>query len=207
MNTKKQIANLAKMKLNELQAKYAEVIGKETRSHNKTFLIRKITEALQATVGGAGEKSADLGASTTTETAVATDTAATPAPAAEQVLEKSGEKLTKLTVPELQARYLEVVGRPTGSSNKEYLIWKIREARKGRIPVGPRKSANREGCTFKILPLRMDASVVDKLDGAWKRQGLRSRMDLFRKALHDYMASVGENEVAALLTDAAGGKQ
>jgi hypothetical protein len=35
-----------------------------------------------------------------------------------------------------------------------------------------------------------------------KRQGLHSRTDLFRKSLHAYLASVGENDVAALLTDA-----
>jgi hypothetical protein len=28
-------------------------------------------------------------------------------------------------------------------------------------------------------------------------------MDLFRKSLHDYLAGVGETEVAALLTDAS----
>jgi hypothetical protein len=48
--------------------------------------------------------------------------------------------------------------------------------------------------------------VVDKLDEAWKRHGLPSRMDLFRKSLHDYLASVGENDVAALLTDAPGAR-
>ena len=46
MNTKKQIASLDKMKLNELQARFAEVIGKKTRSPNRKFLVRKITEAL-----------------------------------------------------------------------------------------------------------------------------------------------------------------
>lgn len=205
MNTKKQIANLDKMKLNELQSKYAEVIGEKTRSPNRKFLIRKITEALQAASGSVGEKAASPSASAAAETAVATNT--TAAPVAEQVAEIVPEKLTKLTVPELQARYLEVVGRSTGSSDKPYLIWKIREARKGRIAVGPRKNAQREGVTFKILPLRMEATVVDKLDEAWKRQGLHSRMDLFRKSLHDYLAGVGEDEVAALLTDATAGEQ
>jgi hypothetical protein len=47
MTTKKQIANLAKLTLNELQAKYLEVTGKETRTHNKAFLIRKLTDALR----------------------------------------------------------------------------------------------------------------------------------------------------------------
>jgi hypothetical protein len=46
---------LYQMKLNELQAKFAEVIGKKTRSPNKTFLVRKITEVLQA--AGSGSRS------------------------------------------------------------------------------------------------------------------------------------------------------
>ncbi len=54
-----------------------------------------------------------------------------------------------------------------------------------------------------ILAARMRAGDDDKLDEAWKRQGLHSRMDLFRKSLHDYLAGAGENEVAALLTDSA----
>jgi hypothetical protein len=142
-------------------------------------------------------------ASTTASAAVAEDATSAVAPVAEIV----PEKLTELTVPELQARYLEVVGRSTGSSNSAYLIWKIREARKGHIPIGPHKSARTGDVTFKILPLRMEAAVVEKLDEAWKRQGLHSRMELFRRSLHDYLAGVGENEVAALLTDVASGKQ
>jgi hypothetical protein len=207
MNTKKQIASLDKKKLNELQARFAEVIGKKTRSPNRKFLVRKITEALQAAGSGAGEKAATPSASTATETAVATNSATTAAPTTEQLVENVPEKLTKLTVPQLQARYLNVVGRSTGSSNKAYLVWKLREAQKGRIPIGPRKSTQRDDVTFKILPLRMEATIVDKLDEAWKRHGLHSRMDLFRKSLHDYLAGAGETEVAALLADAASEKQ
>ena len=90
------------------------------------------------------------------------------------------------------------------SRNKAYLIWKIREAQKGRIPVGRRKSAHREGVTFKVLPLRMESDLVDKLDEAWKRQGLHSRMDLFRKSLQAFLENAGETDVAAMLasTDA-----
>jgi len=105
-------------------------------------------------------------------------------------------------VPTLQARYLEVVGPSTGSDNKAYLIWKIGEAQKGRIPVGPRKSAHREGVTFKVLPLRMESELVDKLDEAWRRQGLHSRMDLFRKSLQAFLSSAGEADVAAMLATA-----
>jgi hypothetical protein len=195
------------MKLNELHAKFAEVFGKGTRSHNKAFLIRKITEALQAEGGALRKKNASPNANTTTETAFATKNTSPAAGTTEQIPEdlpeKAAEKLTKLTVPELQTLYLKVVGRSTGSSNAAYLLWKIREARKGRVPVGPRKSARNGDVTFKILPLRMEAAIVDKLDQAWKRLGLHSRMDLFRKAVQSYLAGVGETEVAALLTDAA----
>jgi len=180
--TTKEIEKLASMKVNELQAKFAEVTGETTRSPNKTFLIRRITEALQA--AEAKEPEADVEATAQTEPAAA------------------GEKLTTLDVPTLQARYLEVVGRPTGSDNKAYLIWKIREAQKGRIPVGPRKSAHREGGTFKVLPLRMESDLVDKLDEAWKRQGLHSRMDLFRRSLQAFLQNAGEADVAAMLASA-----
>jgi hypothetical protein len=40
--TKKQIAKLATMKVNELQAKFAEVTGESTRSPNRKFLERRI---------------------------------------------------------------------------------------------------------------------------------------------------------------------
>jgi len=187
--TKKEIEKLSTMKVNELQAKFAEVTGETTRSPNKTFLIRCITEALQAAdadakTAKANEPEADVEVTAQTEPAAA------------------GEKLTKLDVATLQARYLEVVGRSTGSDNKAYLIWKIREAQKGRIPVGPRKSTHREGVTFKVLPLRMESDLVDKLDEAWKRQGLHSRMDLFRRSLQAFLQNAGEADVAAMLASA-----
>jgi hypothetical protein len=123
--------------------------------------------------------------------------------AATEKCKPTGEKLSKLDVPTLQARYLEVVGRPTGSDNRAYLIWKIREAEKGRIPVGPRQSTRREGVIFRILPMRMEADLVEKLDEVWRRRGLRSRMHLFRESLQAYLSGVGETDVAAMLTAGA----
>lgn len=194
--TKQEIGRLGKLKVNELQAKFTEVTGETTRSPNKTFLIRRITAAIET---------ADAEADTVKAEVPAAPLAAAPEEivggdsAPEADIPVFGEKLTKLVVPELQARYLEVVGRPTGSTNKAYLVWKIREARKGRIPLGPRKSARAEGVTIKVLPLRMESDLVDKLDEAWKRQGLHSRMELFRKSLHDFLSNAGEHDVAALL--------
>jgi hypothetical protein len=110
--------------------------------------------------------------------------------------------LRKLSIPELQARYHEVVGRPTGSSHRRYLIWKIREAQKGRVPVGPRtrRSPGEPAPEYKILPFRMEAEVVDRLDAARERMGLKSRMDLFRHALAAYLDKNGESELAAAMT-------
>lgn len=121
------------------------------------------------------------------------------------VADGSERKLSKLSVEELQALYTEVVGRDTGSSDRRYLIWKIREARKGRIPVGPvrRRHADGEAPDMKVLPLRMEAVVVARLDEARERLGLKTRMDLFRKSLADYLTAAGEHDVAQLFADQA----
>ena len=189
MTTKKDIAKLGKMKLNELQAKFAEVTGETTRSPNKTFLIRRISEALKASdASGKAEKAPEVGASdATAEGTTQTEPAAVEG------------KLTRLEVTELQARYLEVIGRPTGSTNKAYMIWKIREAQKGRIPLGPRKNAHREGVTFKVLPLRLESDVVDKLDEAWRSRGIKNRTEFVRGALGSYLKQLGAEDAAALL--------
>ena len=200
---KKEIANLNKMKLNELQAKFAEVTGETTRSPNKVYLIRRISEAIQATSAKAEKVPEAAAPDAETEVNAHTEPAGASAEATAQTEPASTEgKLTRLEVPELQARYLEVVGRPTGSTNKPYMIWKIREAQKGRIPLGPRKSAHREGVTFKVLPLRMEAAVVDKLDEAWRSRGIKNRMEFFRGALSHYLKQLGAEETAALFADA-----
>ena len=97
------------------------------------------------------------------------------------------------------------MGRETGSSDRRYLIWKIREARKGRIPVGPvrRRHADGEAPDMKVLPLRMEAEVVARLDEARERLGLKTRMDLFRRSLADYLTAAGEHEVAQLFSEQA----
>jgi len=58
----------------------------------------------------------------------------------------------------------------------------------------------REG-EFKVLPLRMEAETVTKLDEARVQLGLKSRMALIRRALHAYLDQAGEAEVASLLSD------
>ena len=99
--------------------------------------------------------------------------------------------------------FCEGVGLETQSTNAPYLQWRIRQARKGAVPTGPRKAARPEGTTFKVLPLRMESSLVDRLDQAGRRQGPASRMELFRLALGSYLTSVGEGEAARLLSPEA----
>ena len=104
--------------------------------------------------------------------------------------------LQKLSVEELRALYLEVVGRGTGSSNHSYLVWKIREARKGRIRVGPAATREPRG-PQQVLSVRVDADAVPLLDAAWRKHGLRSRNDLVLRALGRELGALGERDAAA----------
>ena len=107
-------------------------------------------------------------------------------------------KLSQLTTDELRAKYLEVVGRPTGSDNRAYLIWKINEARKGRVPVGPvQRQAKRDAdVKMMVLPLRMAEPDVEAIDAAWKRLGFKSRMAFIREAMGLVLEARGEGEAA-----------
>ena len=219
-----QIETLDTLRLPDLQTRYAEVLGEETRCPNKRFLIRRITETLEASGSEAPAPDAnhadpieDAPGEAVFETAPA-DSAPTAGPASANQEEAAGDddgasenaanagdegnatRLSMLSVPELQALYLEVVGRATGSSAKRYLVWKIRQAQRGRIPVGPRGNTRRDGPApdFKVLPLRMEAALVTQLDEARERLGLKSRMDLFRRSLHAYLLDAGEVRVAEL---------
>jgi hypothetical protein len=113
---------------------------------------------------------------------------------------KVAPKLSKMDVDALRKRYVEVVGRKTGSREKSYLIWKIRQVEKGKVPVGSRESrrSSAEPQDIKVLPLRLEADLVEQLDQARERLGLKSRMDLFRRALHSFLLEAGEVRVAEL---------
>jgi hypothetical protein len=250
--------SLQKMRLPELQARYREVIGEATRSPNRTWLIRRIEEALaarerpqatqeqaptkptkgakgrapekakahqataraeQATQSQGGKKAEDFAPAPAGATpsrsgkkgatpAPAPAESTPPASAATTSASAAGQPATKpprgrfsaMTVEQLQAMYLEVVGRPTGSDSKAYLIWKIREAEKGRIPVGPRTTRRRqdEPGGMKVLPLRLEGKVVDQLDEAWRSRGIKSRTEFLRRSLAHYLTQLGAKDTAAL---------
>ncbi|AKF85016.1 hypothetical protein MFUL124B02_08445 [Myxococcus fulvus 124B02] len=187
---------LETMNLTELRARYREVVGEETRSPNKKYLIRRIEEALAA------QKRRNPSRRVT-----AAATTAPPTPAARGATSAEGTqparqrgRFASMTIGELQAKYREVVGRPTGSSNPSYLQWKIREAEAGRVPVGPRPErevkVGEDG--KRVIPLSFDAKELEILDKAWRDAGIPSRTRFFRRAVHRELTAMGATEAAAL---------
>ena len=138
-NTKRQIKALEKLRLPELQARFAEVTGEATRSPNRTYLIRQITEALvaQAAAPRPGETVATAAASVAAAPVAPARPArpgrrprrgaASDAPAASSAERPASDanaaepRLSKLSIEELQARYAEAVGRHTGSQHRGYV--------------------------------------------------------------------------------------
>ncbi len=227
-----EIDRLGTMKIGELQALYAEVVGKPTKCPTRAWLVRSIMEAaVPADTAASTEPEEPATETAATDAALAatpatqaiseavpsgaleeapTDPDQNTAPEPAAVSELAGPeaivddtKLSQLDVPALQARYIEAFGRATSSGSRNYLLYRLREAQKGRAPRSPRQRHQKAGDDVMVLPLRMEADLVDKLDEAWRRQGLRNRMDLFRRSLQSYLASVGENDVAALLATEA----
>jgi len=172
----RQIEKLQELRLPELQARFAEIVGEPTRAPNKKYLLRRIREALEAKAqrGGTSD-SAD-------------------APATKRKREPSG--LTKLTVEELQQRYLQEVGRPTESDNRAYLIWKLRQARKGKIRIGPARERKHEPGTTQVVPLTLPRESVAALDEVVGRTSFINRSAFLRRAIHDLLEHQGFASVA-----------
>jgi hypothetical protein len=197
--------NLAALGLPALWERFKEATGETTKSPNKKFLVRRIEEVLAArAVEPAPAPAEEL------QRPTRTSARATPVPEPEITLAESTPpkprgRFASMTIEELQTKYLEVVGRSTGSDDRRYLIWKIREAEKGRINIGPRKTRARDGepLDVKILPLRLEADVADKMDEAWRAKGIKNRMEFFRGAIGHYLAHLGARDAAALFANPA----
>ena len=194
--------NLAALGLPALWERFKEATGETTKSPNKKFLVRRIEEALAARVV---EPAPAEEPQRPTRTSARATSVPEPEPTlAESTPPKPRGRFTSLTIEELQTMYLEVIGRATGSDDRRYLIWKIREAEKGRINVGPRKTRARDGeaLDVKILPLRLEADIADKMDKVWRANGIKNRMEFFRGAIGHYLAHLGARDAAALFTNA-----
>jgi len=202
--TKTRSENLEGLPLPELWARFKEATGESTKSPNKRFIVRRIEEALgaratepepaQATpLHSKRNARASEPVASTTEPRTTTASVSPKAPRG---------RFATMTIEELQAKYIEVVQRPSDSVDRRYLCWKIREAEKGRIPIGPRSRPERtgEGLDVKILPLRLEGDVVERVDAAWRSRGIRSRTEFVRRALDHYLAHLAtENSDASVL--------
>jgi hypothetical protein len=214
-STRQTMKSIEKLRLPELQARFAEIVGESTRSPNRKFLLRRIEETLEAKTNGAAEptpaketkgkaRRAKVPASAPEAAPEVVDA---PAPAEATEPPRPRGRFAAISVEELQAKYLEAVGRATGSDDRRYLIWKIREAEKGRIPVGPRPARTGEPGDVKILPLRLECAVVERMDDAWRTRGIKNRMEFFRRALGHYLTHLGAEDAAAMFatgTDVVG---
>lgn len=216
---------LSALRLPELRERYHAVLGVETRCPNRTFLVRSICNALRseeteqteetetqatdavmsddaAVEGAAGEvdDAVELeGEAEEDDDAAGQDAPHEGAPSRSRIPRQPRGRFASMTVEELQVKYREVVGRDTGSTDKRYLIWKVREAEKGRIPVGPRRVRERasEPADVKILPLRLEADIVEAMDEAWRSRGMKTRMQFLRRALGHYLMHLGAADAAA----------
>ena len=201
--TKAKKENLAALGLPALWERFKEATGESTKSPNKKFLVRRIEEALAARAVEPAPAPATQPQAKRTARA-SEPTVATTEPTTSDAPKPPRGRFATMTIEELQTKYIEVVGRSTGSDDRRYLIWKIREAEKGRINVGPRKTRARDGepLDVKILPLRLEADVADKMDEAWRAKGIKNRMEFFRGAIGHYLAHLGARDAAALFTNA-----
>jgi hypothetical protein len=110
-------------------------------------------------------------------------------------------RLVSMTVDELQLKYFEVVGRATASEDKAYLVWKIRQAQRGKVPVGPtrRRAAEVEPSAYRVLPLRLATTTIDALDEVWRRRGIASRSEFLRSAIAAQLSAMGEDGAASVI--------
>ncbi len=110
-----------------------------------------------------------------------------------------------MSTAELQAEYLDVVGRVTTSTNRGYLYWKMAQARKGRITVGaierrPPKPAG----AMQVLPLGLLRETTRLLDAAVKAAGVKSRSAFIRAALIEKLRAIAGPDAAAAADALAG---
>jgi hypothetical protein len=109
-------------------------------------------------------------------------------------------RMRKLPIDQVQALFRKVIQRDTDSTNARYLIHMIKEARAGRVRIGPAREREKAGEKVH-LPLRMNKDNVPVLDAVWERHGMASRSELLRRALHTELSAMGETEAAALFAE------
>lgn len=103
-----------------------------------------------------------------------------------------------MSIEDLRAEYLRVIGRETGSTDRRYLLWKISEAAKGKITIGAvEKHAPRDKATLQTLPLTLPRDTTRLLDTAVAASGAKSRSAFIRAALIEKLTAIGSDDAVA----------
>lgn len=108
-------------------------------------------------------------------------------------------RLAALTTPQLRDLHLQCIGRPTRSTNRPYLLWKLRRAVQGHVPLGPPAHPRFAEAELRVVTFRLDATAIAALDAAWTRHGYPSRMSFLRAATAQLLEAHGEAATAALI--------
>lgn len=74
----------------------------------------------------------------------------------------------------------------------------MRPRRAASTSARARRARDGKPLDVKILPLRLDAEVADKMDEAWRSKGIKNRMEFFRGAIGAYLTQLGACDAAAL---------
>lgn len=172
------------MRLPTVRARYAEVFERPTRSKNRADLIGRI----------AGELARR-------ELAAAADSAALPGGVtADAHAPRRGRRgrFSGMAIEQLQALYAENIGRETASTDRRYLEWKLREAAKGRITVGPleRGSGITETGEMMTLPWRLPRALVEAMDAGWRNLHFKSRSAFLAAAVGSLFSAKGDSALA-----------
>lgn len=174
-------AEMRPLRLPALQAKHAELFGRPSRSKDRTGLI--------------GEIAAELARRESTSGVAATG--GTNGSAGARRRGRRG-RFTDMSVEQLQALYVETLGRPTTSTDRRYLEWKLREAAKGRVTVGPiARSGISEGGEMMTLPWRIPRALVEAMDEGWRTLHFKNRSAFLAAAVGSLFESKGQRALAA----------
>ena len=176
--TKSKRENLAALGLPALWERFKEVTGQTSKSPNKKFLVRRIEEAVAA-------RASDSAPAEEQRRPRRTSARATPVPEPQTTLadstpQKPRGRFSSMTIEELQTKYLEVVGRSTGSDDRRYVepadMWSRGSARRVFPRRASRSTPHNRVAFSGGMTLRFPRPEACMATGAglWRSQGERA---------------------------------
>jgi metal-responsive CopG/Arc/MetJ family transcriptional regulator len=132
------------------------------------------------------------------ENAANTETTVSDEIAAGTTTEVALKRKRNMTIEDLRAEYLRVIGRETDSTDRRYLMWKLNEAAKGKIKIGPvQKRPARDKADIQVIPISLLRETTRLLDTAIKAEGIKSRSTFIRGAMIEKLRTIGSPEADA----------